>query len=48
MTERELQDWIVGAVAVRKRNRRPEPSAVLKPSIGKSPGRKAPGGLDVG
>ena len=29
--------------AVRKRNRGPEPSAVLKPSIGKSPGREAEG-----
>jgi hypothetical protein len=28
------------AVAVRKRNRGPEPSAVLKPSIGKSPAAK--------
>jgi hypothetical protein len=28
------------AVAVRKRNRGPEPSAVLKPSIGESPAAK--------
>jgi hypothetical protein len=37
-----LHDVLVDrlAVAVRKRNRGPEPSAVLKPSIGKSPAAK--------